>query len=533
MQQVVDNEAEAMAVETQLARRRFRAPAESGAVLAVPPAATWDAVWSANLARLAGDGLPVARAAARQELLQAARTYTGQYLDPPPPAATTAIVMAGHQPALIHPGVWFKNFVLSDLGQRYAATALNLIVDNDVLANAAIRVPRGTPAAPAIGWLPFDQLRQSLPFEVASVVDPACFASFGERVGGAMRPWVPAPLVRSFWPDVRAEYERTHNIGQAFAAARHRCEAAHGLQTLELPLSAICRTESFHCFAAALLQRLPELVAVHNRSLAQYRRLNRIRSQTHPVPDLRQSSESFEAPFWVWDATNPMRRHLFVRFAADELELSDHRGWSFRAPAGRLGAALGELSASGVAIRPRALVTTLYARLVLSDLFLHGIGGAKYDEITDRLAHDFCHWTPPAYLTLSATFRLPLPLPLAGGDELRPLQDRLRAIRFHPETLLAQPALTPQLADDVERKKQWIHTLEPERLAARHAALAELNRSLAAALAPLAAATQHQIEQLQQRLRARAVWGSREFASLLFPASLLEDLAAAAASLRT
>ena len=40
------------------------------------------------------------------------------------------------------------------------------------------------------------------------------------------------------------------------------------------------------------------------------------------------------------------------------------------------------LRESGVKIRPRAILTTLYSRLFLSDLFIHGIGGAKYDAWT-------------------------------------------------------------------------------------------------------------------------------------------------------
>ena len=45
---------------------------------------------------------------------------------------------------------------------------------------------------------------------------------------------------------------------------------------------------------------------------------------------------------------------------------------------------LAELSSRGIKLRTRALTTTLFARLVLSDMFLHGIGGAKYDQVTDR-----------------------------------------------------------------------------------------------------------------------------------------------------
>ena len=43
----------------------------------------------------------------------------------------------------------------------------------------------------------------------------------------------------------------------------------------------------------------------------------------------------------------------------------------------------------GIRLRPRALTTTMYLRLAMGDLFLHGIGGAKYDQLTDRIIEHF------------------------------------------------------------------------------------------------------------------------------------------------
>ena len=49
----------------------------------------------------------------------------------------------------------------------------------------------------------------------------------------------------------------------------------------------------------------------------------------------------------------------------------------------------GSLAGAGCKVRSRALTTTLFARLLLADLFLHGIGGGKYDELTDELMRRF------------------------------------------------------------------------------------------------------------------------------------------------
>ena len=63
----------------------------------------------------------------------------------------------------------------------------------------------------------------------------------------------------------------------------------------------------------------------------------------------------------------------------------------------------------GVKIRGRALVTTLFARMFLADLFIHGIGGAKYDQLTDQMIGRFLGCDAPEFMILTATMRLPSP----------------------------------------------------------------------------------------------------------------------------
>ena len=53
------------------------------------------------------------------------------------------------------------------------------------------------------------------------------------------------------------------------------------------------------------------------------------------------------------------------------------------------------------------MTTTLFARLLLADMFIHGLGGGKYDELTDSLMRDFYGIEPPSFLVLTGTLRLP------------------------------------------------------------------------------------------------------------------------------
>ena len=61
-------------------------------------------------------------------------------------------------------------------------------------------------------------------------------------------------------------------LGECFAGARRVFERAWGCHNLEVPLSAVCRTEPFAWFACHLLANLPRFHAVYNATVHDYRR---------------------------------------------------------------------------------------------------------------------------------------------------------------------------------------------------------------------------------------------------------------------
>ena len=92
-----------------------------------------------------------------------------------------------------------------------------------------------------------------------------------------------------------------------------------------------------------------------------------------------------------------------------------------------------------VKVRPRALMTTMFARLFLGDWFVHGAGGAKYDRLTDRLIEAFFGMNATKYAAITATFHLPVAVPQEGLADYRRVIHQLRELRFHPECYLDSP----------------------------------------------------------------------------------------------
>jgi hypothetical protein len=384
--------------------------------------------------------------------------------------------------------------------------------------------------------VPYDTPTVEIPFEERTIQDPECLGSFGDRAGRTIAPLVNDPLVREFWPLVVERARQCGNLGECIAQARHRQEGLWGCETLEIPQSRVCGLPSFYWFAAHLIAHLPRLWEQYNRSVGDFRRANHVRSTAHPVPDLAIDDDWLEAPFWIWHRGDPRRRRLFARQREGEIVLADRAGNEYPLalePEGdvdRAAAQLAELAARGVRLRTRALITTLFARLCLGDLFLHGIGGAKYDHVTDLVIERFFGVKPPCYMTLTATLRLPVAAGAVTLDEARRVDHEIREVAFHPERFFDASA-DGEAAALVREKRRWIATpASPENARLRCHKIRAANESLQAWVAQARRGLVARREQIAAALRAQTILGSREYAFCLYPTDELRALMAAASA---
>jgi len=518
--------------------RRLRAPPEDRAVLVEPPFEKVAAVVEENIRLRAGrdydfSGCSLAElsAQARRELLREARRWVSAYRDVDSSAADQAglIFLAGHQPELFHPGVWLKNFALGTLARRHGAVAINLLIDSDTVRGTALRVPGGSPSEPQVETIPFDLAEPRIPYELRRIVDCRMFADCGRRVAQQIAPLISDPLIEDYWPLVQRRMQQTDNLGACLAQARHQLEGQWGLQTWEITQSRICESEPFCRFVAHLLARLPQLWRAYNEVLREYRRVHHTRSTTHPVPDLGVDRQWLEAPLWVYSAEDPHRRRLFARPCGDQILLSDRNHLEIGLPltpegdASRAVERLGELRRQGVKIRSRALITTLYARLVLGDLFLHGIGGAKYDQVTDLLMERLFGLQPPAFVVLSATLHLPIERQRGDIEQSRAIRQELRRLVYHPERYIdavngdrAENRSYP--AELIAEKARWVKTPQTSQNARNRC---RVIRRINQALQPWVDGRRGQLLQLQAQatraLRAEELLACRDYAFCLYP----------------
>jgi hypothetical protein len=419
---------------------------------------------------------------------------------------------------------------------------VNLVIDNDAIRSPGIRVPTKGDAAPEVVVVPFDAPTEELPWEQRPLLSPRLFKNFDAAVKQAFAPCLRADeyprgtVLDQLWPHalplaVADPAESASHLGLVLAGARHRLEQELGFVTAELPLSTVASDGHFLVFVQRLAERHREFHAAHNAALAEYRLANHVRSHTHPVPELARDGEWFELPLWLWTNENPRRRAAFVRQRGQTWELADRLGLQVSLRGGdapEIGRFSQELQNRGIKLRPRALVTTLYARLVLSDLFIHGIGGAKYDELTDAIVRRFFRIEPPAYVTATATFRLPIERPYVSLADVRKSAQRLRDLRYRPEAFLGNPQVkqdtevTSKLSALAAEKREYLAAHDLRRCSQQvFTRLDALNRKMHSLLQPLEQHIRAEHAELITRARQTQLLGSREFSFVLFPAEKL------------
>ncbi|RUL88272.1 hypothetical protein [Tautonia sociabilis] len=527
--------------------RRLRAPKSDGALLAEPPLLDAPAVLESNRRLLLGwdhdfQGRRAGRlrGMARAEVLDRSRRFLRRFglddldgLPDPSIDPDAPLIVTGHQPELSHPGVWVKNFAAAAIAGRAGGLGLNLIVDNDVPKAVAVRVPFLDGDRLRTRYVPFDEWAGELPFEDLGVRDEATFSSFADRALELMGGLLPDPLLAIDWPRAVAAAEATDRLGLRLAAMRRAREAEWGARNAELPLGIVCESEAFLWFASHLLAHLPRFRAIHNEALVRYRATYGIRSKNHPVPALSAEGDWLEAPFWGWRREAPRRRPLLVRQVDPrrmELRIAGEPDILAELPLGPDREAccaverLRELPAEGVRLRTRALTTTMFARALLGDLFIHGIGGAKYDELGDAIFRGFFGVEPPGYLTLSLTLWPGLPDDPATADRLREVEARLRDLTFNPDRHLPEPP--PEAAREALEAKRRALAGPVDRRRDRVAQYFAI-RAANDALVPFVSAEREELRRLAGRLREglarNALARSREYAAVLYPVGRLRN----------
>jgi len=525
-----------------IAREYFRIPRDDRAVYLRPSLSELPALVESNRRLIASHdfelaGCPFAefRAAARQEIVSLARAWTQERgFTAPDWSEPAPLVFTGHQPQPFHPGVWFKNFLAGGLAAQAGGVCVNMAVDNDEPHGQVLRFPVRTAGAGGgetvrVGEFPLVPNPGGVPFEE----QPASDADW--RVPESVQHDVPPECAEPFqrlWSYVREAACAAETVGEACTLARRRLEEELGLANLEIPISAIADSEAFRLFLAEMVARREDLFAAYNESLAEYRRVYHERSAAQPVPDLVRDDERVELPFWAWRA-GEVRRRLW----AGQAEAGAVALLADRRPIGTLDASeLADVTAAaarlaafretGCKIRPRALSLTLFTHLCLGDVFVHGLGGALYDKVTDVVFERFLGVRAPGVILATCTVHLPLEAYPSTRADLETARRGVRDWRFNPDRMMSGAVREGSEAQALmEEKWRLIRDLAPTRDGRSRAyhRVHAVNAALAGLEPQGPAAAEMNLDRVERELRRNAILQNREYPFWFYPAA---DLAA-------
>jgi len=510
-----------------MVRTRPTLPAGHGEVVERPPFAEWAGLVSANRAAAAGwsfecggTGAAAMRAQARVDVLEVGREFSAKLGVPvrPPGDPGAPIVATGHQPDLYHPGVWVKDFLLERLATETGATAVDVVVDSDGFDAVKLTSPCMQPG--------LVRCRQYLAvgsadacFAFASVPSEAHLADFCSS-GDQMLSSLPAPAVRrhfsAFCKALSVAAGVSSNLAELVTIARRIYESPAGTGYLEAPLTALARRPAFRRFVAALALDAIAFADAYNAELDAYRALTKTRSVAQPFPNLGIEGDRVELP--LWHLARDRRETLWVeRLSGGGARLVSAGEVVMELPPSAQAAA-DLLNDSLELFAPKALALTLFVRMFCCDLFIHGIGGGRYDLVTDGVIRRYFGVEPPAFVVASMTMYLPLGAHVVAEDEVAAAKERLNRIVHNPDALLGEVEFETATERD-EALSLAAEKLDLVKLIAQPdadkkalgARIRDVNARLSMVLAPLRESYANDLARLEIQLAATEILTDRTY----------------------
>ena len=362
------------------------------------------------------------------------------------------VIAVGHQPEFFHCGVWAKNVVCSMLADQLGAVGVNAVIDHDKVGSTHLQVPHAESGRVRVAYVLVHlrsaaQVWEQLP--AWSDADIERFSSELDEVPGmAGRSSLMPNLLQQF-----AACRAPRDWVSQFIFATKVIDRTFGISLQYARASEI----DYGCFFADLIVSAHRFASSYNSALHTYREQYRIKGTRHPIPDLYMDQDRAELPIWITDPQGQRHRLIVARDNDRFLIYADDRLLESYAKAelsswDRARVRMDELTTT-YQLRPRALTFTIWARLFLSDLFVHGIGGAKYDRIADLIIRDYYEVEPPRFCCVSATMWLNFPRYEVQRSDLLYLRRQLRDSRYNPQRYVADQ---DAVGDLIARREQLV-----------------------------------------------------------------------------
>ena len=443
------------------------------------------------------------------------------------------IIQTGHSPTLAHPGAVIKHGLVNSIAEKANGIGINMVVDNDASNDNCLNIPDINDLDSAAEKMEYHPGLRNLAFEEIRYADTTQLPALKERI------------LRSVHnPEMRKTFEDFINIAitlsgetlqfsDLFTFARNAFLTRSGINNLEVPVSHISETDPFLIFFLHITANLKCFVDVYNAKLREYRKLKKISSKANPLPDLMEKGFVVEMPFWMWKRDEP-RKSLFAS-VADESRISiicenkvvEHFDFGERNRSTKNLERLKMLINKDIKIRPKAIANTMYSRLFFSDLFVHGIGGAKYDLITDEIIREFFEVEPPEYATISATMHLPYKPFDVSDKDINKLKHVIKDMGYNPDRyasgeIMEDAGMISLINEKNDLIAKTSHDAKEKHLA--FGRIKQLNDLMKEKISPLIKEKEKEMDDLEKKIKYNSIVTKRDYPFCIYPEAMLREL---------
>jgi len=434
------------------------------------------------------------------------------------------IIMTGHQAEFFHPGIWFKNFLAAHVASITGGIGMNMVVDSDTCGLTGIRFPQmvnGRIQEREIQFLLTGQELATADCLLAEHTDfePLREAAIAADLDGHLKNALEKFLERL---DAQAP-----NLAIASTRLRRRYEQEQGINNIEFLLGAVESTDAFLHLFIHIIKALLDFQNIYNEALDEYRQLHGIRSKANPLPDL----DPDETPFWLWRKGEP-RLPLRIRSERNQCQLllqgSPIHTIDYSLDAEEQVSCLRDTLGDTFCLRSRALTTTMFFRLFCADLFIHGVGGGKYDIVTDTIIENFFGIKPPTYAVSSATVHLPTESVVSGSEDVDKLRYQARDASYNPGRYVAPGVrASEEFQAKLAEKKQILESMPERKKADRYKGflrVKELNEEMMASTPSLKQNMESKLAAALAVLKQKSILQGRNYPFFLFPQEKIKSL---------
>jgi len=421
------------------------------------------------------------------------------------------VVGCAHQPGFLFSGIVRKYLFVDSLK---GILPVNIIMDNDYGKYVNWKVPLRVNSKYRLKYFYLIKPIFERPLEFVSLPAKQKVSKVVEETGEVLLHLKNKRLTKNFekfTEILKTNYDLRCNLSYVL---NNICFEYIGINHLKsILVSHICKSRGFGSYVKDIIDNIERFSCYYNECLNNYREEYKIRNPKFPFPNLKKKGKIYELPFWYIDSNKQTRRSIYAKrnngktllfyLGLEKNELFYLKNFEIRN------------------IRPKAVTFTMFFRLFVFDLFIHGIGAANYEEITDKVITSYYEInTPPSFFVITETRYLPFSSSGFATGQRGKLMEKLNGNKIKLKRIKQAPHKFLSSGDKLlKRKKSLINQiikadkLEKQKISNR---LKQVDEEILDKLEPKVTKLEKTINQLEKQIQNQKILIRRDYPYFLF-----------------